>query len=110
MRQPRSYVIGGSIDSTINVPDLYVAAHSGTQAVTLVQAIARIESGTSIDVQVRRNGTAVGSPVTVTSTKQTFTFSQALSDGDALDLSFANPVGSPTDLGFTLVLESVVTG
>jgi hypothetical protein len=83
---------------------------TATQTSTIVQLVGKIESGTSIDVQVRLNGTNVGTAKTVTSTKQTFTLSQAVSNGDALDLTLANPVGSPKDLGATLVLESVVTG
>jgi hypothetical protein len=69
----------------------------------------RVESGTSVDVTVRRNASAIGTAKTVTGSKQTFAYSQALSDGDALDLTFANPVGSPTDIGVTLVVEHVVS-
>jgi hypothetical protein len=45
----------------------------------------------------------------VTTTKQSFTYSQAISDGDALDLVFSSPVATPSDLGVTLVLEHTVT-
>ena len=34
---------------------------------------------------------------------------EAETDGDALDLTMANPVGSPKDLGGTLIIEHVVT-
>jgi hypothetical protein len=101
-------LISDAVNSAVVVPDMHVAAASG-QAVTLVSMIARLESGTSIDVTIRRNASTVGSTRTVTTTKQTFSYSQALTDGDALDLVFATDVGSPEDLGVTLVLEHVVT-
>jgi hypothetical protein len=102
------YVIGGPLSSSINVPDFYVAKESW-QVISLLKIIAAIEGGTSIDVTVRRNAHAIGTAHTITTTPQTITYNQALSDGDALDLTFANPVGSPVDLGLTLVLESIVT-
>jgi hypothetical protein len=108
-RTSDGYAISGDLSSIVVVPDIHVAK-TATQTVTLVSLIAKIESGTSIDVTVRRNGTAVGAARTVTTTKQTFTYSQALADGDALDLVFANPVGTPKDIGATLVTEQVVTG
>jgi hypothetical protein len=107
-RTSHGYVIGGTLDAALVVPDLHIAK-SATQASTLISLIAKIESGTSIDVTVRRNGSAVGTAKTVTTTKQTFSYSQALADGDALDLTLANPVGTPADLGATLVVEHVIT-
>jgi hypothetical protein len=75
----------------------------------IVQVIGKIESGTSIDVTLRRNGTNVGSANTVTTTKQTFSYFQTVTDGDALDLAFSNAVSSPADLGLAIVLEYVVS-
>lgn len=92
----------------MNVPD-FNFSKTGNQTSTLVSLIARVESGTSIDVQVRRNAANVSTAKTVTGSKQTFALSQALADGDALDLTLANPVGSPKDLGGTLIIEHVVT-
>jgi hypothetical protein len=107
-RTSHGYVIGGTLDAALVVPDLHIAK-SATQASTLLSLVAKIESGTSIDVTVRRNGSALGTAKTVTTTKQTFSYSQALTDGDALDLTLANPVGTPADLGATLVVEHVIT-
>jgi hypothetical protein len=108
-RTAHGFVIGGALDATIDVPDLFIP-EAASQAATIVQLVAKLDSGTSIDVQVRRNGANVSTAKTVTSTKQSFTLSQAITDGDALDLTLANPVGSPSDLGATLILEHVVTG
>jgi hypothetical protein len=108
-RTSHGFVIGGEITAAIVVPDLHIAK-SSTETLTLVSVIAKIESGTSVGVQVRRNASSVGSVQTVTPTKQTFTYSQAISDGDALDLTFSSPVATPTDLGVTLIIEHVVTG
>lgn len=107
-RTSHGFVIGGALAATVNVPDFHVSKAS-SQTVTLVQVVARIESGTSIGVQVRVNASNVGSVQTVTQTKQTFTYSQSISDGDAVDLVLSSPSGSPIDLGFTLVMESAVT-
>jgi hypothetical protein len=106
-RSFHGFLIGGSIDSTVNVPDL-IYSKATNQTSTLVGLTARIESGTSIDVNIRRNGSVV-STVTVTGIKETFALSQALSDDDALDLTFANPIATPKDLGATLIIEHVVT-
>jgi hypothetical protein len=107
-RTSHGYVIGGTLDAALVVPDLHIAK-SATQAPTLVSLIAKIESGTSVDVTVRRNGSALGTAKTVTTTKQAFSYSQTLADGDALDLVLSNPVGPPADLGATLVVEHVIT-
>lgn len=108
MRTPHGFLIGGDINAAVVVPDLHVPEASN-QATTLVAVIARLDSGTSIDVTVRKNGGAVGTAKTVTGAKQTFSYSDAIANGDAFDLTFANPVGSPKDLGVTLILEHVLT-
>lgn len=108
MRTPHGFLVGGDINAVVVVPDLYVPEASN-QVTTLVAVIARLDSGTSIDVTVRKNGGAVGTAKTVTTTKQTFSYSDAIANGDAFDLTFANPVGSPKDLGVTLILEHVMT-
>ena len=106
-RTSHGFMIGGEITPTIVVPDFHVAG-ALKQRSKLIGMIARLSSGTSVDVRVRRNGAVVGSANTVTSSKSYYSYSQDVFDGDALDLLFSNPVGTPTDLGVTLIIEHTV--
>ena len=108
-RTAHGFVIGGEITAALVVPDLHIA-EAVTQVATLVKMVAKLESGTSVDVQVRKNGSALGTAKTVTVSKQSFSYSDALADDDALDLTFSSPVAVPKDLGATLIIEHVVTG
>lgn len=107
VRVGHTWAVGGALNAGINVPQIFVPEASG-QSTVLVAARSMIGAGTSIDVQVQRNGSNVGSAITVTTTAATTTFSQALSDMDALDIVLSSPSGSPVDLSFTLVLEHTV--
>jgi hypothetical protein len=81
----------------------------GTQAAILYGIRAKLGGGTSVGVQVTRNGSNVGSVITVTSTAATTTLgSVALADGDALALVLSAPTGSPTNFGATLILEQTL--
>jgi hypothetical protein len=66
---------------------------------------AKLGSGTSLGVQVRRNGGNVGGVITVTTAAATTTFNQALAADDELSLVLSAPVGTPTNLTATLYLE-----
>ena len=107
-RTSHGFLIEGVIDTSIVVPD-FMFSKTTNQTSILKAMIARIESGTSVDVSVRSNASVLGTAKTVTSTKQSFSINQALSDGDALDLVLSNLVGVPTNLGATLVIEHIVT-
>lgn len=107
-RTSHGFLIGGPIENTTIVPD-FSFAKTNKQTSNLVLVIARIESGTSVDVRVRRNGQLLNVSRTITPVKATFAYNTALSDGDVLDLSFENSLGLPTDLGVTLVIEHTVT-
>lgn len=95
-------LVGDIIAATL--PVMFVPKN-GTQNVTLVGTRAKIGGGTSITAQVQRNGSNLGSPITVTPTAATTAFSQALADQDEIRVVLSAPVGSPTDLSFTLLLE-----
>jgi hypothetical protein len=107
-RTSHGFLIANALDATIVVPDLYIS-ETAKQSAVIVSLVAKIESGTSIDVQVRRNGANVSTAKTVTSAKQSFALSQAITDGDAIDLVLSAPVGSPRDLGATVIIEHTVT-
>jgi hypothetical protein len=106
-RVGHTWALSGALAAGFNVPQIFVPVVSG-QVPTLVGARAMIGSGTSIVCQVQRNGTNLGSAITVTTTAATTAFSQALADADTLDLVLSSPTGSPVDLSFTLIVEHVV--
>jgi hypothetical protein len=83
---------------------MFVPLRSG-QASTLIGLRAKIGSGTSIGVQLKRNGSNLGSVITVTTTVATTVFSQALAADDELTLVLSSPAGTPSNLGMTLYLE-----
>jgi hypothetical protein len=103
-RVGHTWALGGVLTAAINVPHIYVPK-AARQVATLVGARAVLGSGTSIVCQLQRNGSNLGSTISVTTTAATTVFSQALADGDAIDLVLSSPVGSPTDLSFTLIIE-----
>jgi hypothetical protein len=106
-RLGHTWAIAGALTAGMAVPHIFVPEASG-QAATLVGARAVIGSGTSVGAQVQRNGSNLGSVISVTTTAGTTAFSQALSDADTLDIVLSSPVGSPSDLSFTLIVEHVV--
>lgn len=106
-RTSHGFMIGGEITAAIVTPDFHIAV-ALKQSSKLIGMIARVESGTSVDVKVRRNGTVIGSANTVTTTKSYASYNQDVFEGDALDLVFSNPVGAPTDLGVTLIIEHTI--
>jgi hypothetical protein len=103
-RVGHTWAVGGVLTAAINVPHIYVPK-AARQVATLIGARAVLGSGTSVVCQLQRNGSNLGSTISVTTTAATTAFSQALADGDAIDLVLSSPVGSPTDLSFTLIIE-----
>ena len=104
-REGHTWGLVGDVSALTILPSLFIPL-TGTQMATLVALRAKIVSGTSISVQVQRNGSNVGSVITVTTTATTASLGNvALSDGDELTLVLSSPVGTPTHLGATLILE-----
>lgn len=76
------------------------------QASVLAALRSKINSGGSINAQVKRNGTNVGGVITVTTTPATISLGNlALADNDEVTVVLSSPSGAPTDLGMTLILE-----
>ena len=100
--------MGGVLTAGMILPVIFVPKRAN-QSVTIVGARAMIQSGTSVGVQLTRNGTAVGGVMTVTTTPSLVSFTQALSDGDRLGLVTSAPVGSPSDMSYTVLLEHTAT-
>jgi len=92
------------VSALTTLPSMFVPLRAG-QASTLIGLRAKLGSGTSIGVQLKRNGSNLGSVITVTTTVATTAFSQALTGDDELTLVLSSPAGAPSNLGMTLYLE-----
>ena len=95
----------GDLTSITATPSMFVAVNA-SQAVRLASIRTKLASGTSVGVQVKRNGTNVGTVITVTSTVATTSLGNVvLADNDEITLTLSAPVGSPTTLSATILLE-----
>jgi hypothetical protein len=95
----------GDVTVITTLPSLFIPLRAG-QASALAAVRAKLGSGTSINVQVKRNGLDVGSPITVTPAAWTTSLGNvALADGDEVTVVLSSPIGNPSDLGITLILE-----
>jgi len=94
----------GDVTALTVLPSIFIPFGT-TQSAKLVGIRTKLGSGTSIDVQLKRNGTNLGSVITVIPTAVTTTFNQSLAANDELTLVLSSPVGSPTHLTVTLFVE-----
>ena len=100
-----TFALVGDVTAITTLPSMFVSL-TGTQAITLFGLRASIASGTSVGVQVQRNGVNVGSAITVTTTVALASLgSVPLAEGDALTLVLSAPVGTPSNFGASLILE-----
>lgn len=105
LRLGRTFALVGDVSAITALPSIFVTL-TGAQASTLYGLRAKIGSGTSIGVQVMRNGAPVGSVITVTPTVSTVTLGNlALADNDELTLILSAPVGTPSNFSGTLILD-----
>jgi hypothetical protein len=104
-RDGHTWALAGDVTAITVLPSLFVPL-TGTQQAILVGLRAKLGSGTSVGVQVKRNGANVGGVITVTTTAATTSLGGVvLADGDELTLVLSSPVGLPSHLGATLILE-----
>jgi hypothetical protein len=95
----------GDVSAITTVPSIFVPLVA-PQITNLYGIRTKIGSGTSVGVQVLRNGTNVGGVVTVTPTTATTLLGNVgLADGDELTLVLSSPVGTPSNFSATLILE-----
>jgi hypothetical protein len=95
----------GDVSALTTLPSMFVPL-LGTQAAVLYGVRTKLGSGTSVGVQVRRNGSNVGSVITVTGTATTTPLGDvALADNDELTIVLSSPVGTPSNLSVTVILE-----
>jgi len=95
----------GDVTLLTTLPSIAIP-FNGTQAAVLVGLRAKLASGTSVGVQVQRNGVNVGSVITVTTAATTTPLGNlALTADDDLTIVLSAPVGVPTHLSATLIVE-----
>jgi len=105
-RTGHTWMVAGAI-AAATLPPIFVPEASA-QATTLIAVRAQILSGTNVTAQMQRNGTNLGSAITVTTTPASTAFAQAMTDLDRLGIVLSAPTGSPADLSITAILEHVV--
>ena len=105
-RTGHTWLISGAVVAA-TLPPIFIP-EVGAQATTLVSVRAQILSGTNVTAQMQRNGSNLGSAITVTPTPGSTVFSQVMADLDRLGLTLSSPTGSPADLTVTAILEHVV--
>ena len=104
----QTWGIGGFLTAGIYSPVIFIPKRSN-QSITVVGARAMTNTGTSIGVQLLRNGSSLGTVMTVSPTPASIALSQALADGDRLGIVTSAPVGNVADLSYTVFLEHSAT-
>lgn len=95
----------GDVSLLTTLPSIFIPFNA-TQAAVLVSVRTKLASGTSVGVQIKRNGSNVGSVITVTPTAATTSLGNvALAANDELTLVLSAPVGTPTHLTVTVIVE-----
>jgi hypothetical protein len=104
-RLGHTWGLTGDVTALTTLPSIFIPL-VGTQTATLVSIRTKLGSGTSVGVQVKRNGTNVGSVITVTTTAATTSLGTvALAADDELTIVLSSPVGTPSTLTATAVVE-----
>ena len=105
----QTWGIGGVLTAGMIVPSIFIPKRTN-QTVTGVAIRAAINSGASVVLTLTKNGAAQSPPITVTTTPSLTTLGNYIYlDGDRVGLAISSPVGSPSDLSCTLILEHQAT-
>jgi hypothetical protein len=104
-RHGHTFALVGDVSSLTTMPSFFIPV-TGTQAQVLYGIRCKIASGTSVSLQVKRNGTNVGTAISVTTTAATTTLGNvSLAADDELTFTLSSPVGTPTNLTATFYLD-----
>jgi hypothetical protein len=111
IRIPHTWAISGDVKVPSGDVDFilpfFVPVPVG-QTVALASLRARINGGTSATIEVRKNGVAVGSTATVTTTSADIARTTTFADGDALTLVVTAISGQPKNMTVTAYLDYIV--
>jgi hypothetical protein len=103
-REGHTFAVIGTLTGITALPSFFIPKHDN-QTVKLAGVFSKLVSG-QVNLQIKRNGANVASPVTVTSVK-TFTDmgNVSLADGDEISAVLSGAVSAPDTLSATVVLE-----
>jgi len=68
---------------------------------------AALLSGTSVMIQMQKNGVNIGAPFVVTTTPVSIQFSESIVDLDMLGWTRSSLVGNPSGLSLTAIFEHI---
>lgn len=99
-----TWALLGDLTLLTVLPSIFIPIVS-PQTAAVIELRMKIASGTSITVQPKKNGSNLGSTIVVTPTATTTAVSSTLANNDELTLLLSSPVGTPTTLSATLIVE-----
>ena len=106
-RTGRTWAVAGPLDQAPSViPPIFVPEATGENT-TLISIRAVLLSGTSVQIQMQKNGANVGPPITVTTLPTSVPFSEPIVDLDMLGWTRSNLVGDPSGLSLTAIFEHI---
>jgi hypothetical protein len=100
----QTWGVGGILTAGMILPQIFIPIR-GNQSVRIAGLRALINTGTNVGIQLTRNGSVIGSVLTVSTTPGYQALTQALVDGDRIGLVISAPVSNPSDLSATVILE-----
>jgi len=106
-RTGRTWAVAGPLDQAPAViPPIFVPEASGENT-TLIAMRAALLSGTSVMIQMQKNGVNLGDPFIVTTTPVSIPFSEPIVDLDMIGWTRASSVGNPSGLSLTAIFEHI---
>jgi hypothetical protein len=106
-RTGRTWAIAGDLSQAPAViPPIFVPEATGENT-TLISMRAALLSGTSVMIQMQKNGADIGAPFVVTTTPVSIQFSESIVDLDMLGWTRSSLVGNPSGLSLTAIFEHI---
>jgi hypothetical protein len=95
----------GDVTGLSSLPSIFIPFNN-TQTAKLVGVRTKLGAGTSVGVQLKRNGSNVSGVIIVTTTAvMTALGNIAITADDEFTMVLSTPVGTPTHLSATLIVE-----
>ena len=106
-RTGRTWAVAGELSQAPPlIPPIFVPEATGENT-TLIAMRAVLLSGTSMQIQMQKNGADIGPPITVTTLPISVPFSEPIVDLDMLGWTRSNLVDDPAGLSLTAIFEHV---
>lgn len=106
-RTGRTWAIAGPLDQAPEaIPPIFVPEAVGENT-TLIAMRAALLSGTSVMIQMQKNGANLGAPFLVTTTPTSVSFAEPIVDLDMIGWTRSALVGNPSGLSLTAIFEHI---